>query len=104
MPLPATHPLVSAIRGTGRRALVVLILALIGAYRVCVRPLFGGSCKFHPNCSEYAAEAVWLHGPFRGLLLTVRRLFRCRPFSMGGYDPVPGPPRTTDSSPAVPVE
>jgi putative component of membrane protein insertase Oxa1/YidC/SpoIIIJ protein YidD len=37
----------------------------------------------------YAKEAVERHGVLKGLKLAARRLLRCRPFSPGGYDPVP---------------
>jgi putative membrane protein insertion efficiency factor len=46
-------------------------------------------CRFTPSCSQYAVEAVSLHGAWRGLGLTVRRLARCHPGGSFGYDPVP---------------
>ena len=46
-------------------------------------------CRFTPSCSSYAKEALEVHGTRRGLWLTVRRLFRCRPFGPSGFDPVP---------------
>jgi putative membrane protein insertion efficiency factor len=48
-------------------------------------------CRFTPSCSEYAKEAVQVHGAGRGTWLTTRRLARCRPFGPSGYDPVPEP-------------
>jgi hypothetical protein len=62
---------------------------MISAYKACVRPFLAGSCKFHPTCSDYAMEAFQIHGLRRGLWLTVRRLLRCHPFALGGFDPVP---------------
>jgi putative membrane protein insertion efficiency factor len=67
----------------------LLLIALIRLYQAAVRPVLIGSCKFHPTCSEYAVEAVRLHGPWRGAVMAARRLGRCRPLSSGGYDPVP---------------
>jgi putative membrane protein insertion efficiency factor len=64
-------------------------LFCIRAYQVMVRPLLLGTCKFCPSCSDYAAEALQTHGLARGLLLSVRRVSRCHPFSHGGIDPVP---------------
>jgi putative membrane protein insertion efficiency factor len=46
-------------------------------------------CKFHPTCSEYAAQAIAAHGVVHGTLLAGSRLLRCHPFSAGGLDPVP---------------
>ena len=46
-------------------------------------------CRFTPSCSEYAAVAIDRHGVRRGLLLTIRRLGRCRPGGPFGSDPVP---------------
>ena len=48
-------------------------------------------CRFVPSCSEYAAEAVAVHGARRGSWLAVRRLARCHPFGRYGNDPVPLP-------------
>jgi len=48
-------------------------------------------CRFFPSCSTYATEALEVHGTARGLMLTLRRLLRCRPFGPSGFDPVPEP-------------
>ncbi len=46
-------------------------------------------CRHVPSCSEYAAEALEVHGAARGSWLALRRLARCRPGGTWGYDPVP---------------
>jgi putative membrane protein insertion efficiency factor len=46
-------------------------------------------CRFTPSCSSYSREALIVHGTWRGLWLTIRRLSRCRPFGPSGWDPVP---------------
>ncbi|MFO0745662.1 MAG: membrane protein insertion efficiency factor YidD [Myxococcota bacterium] len=46
-------------------------------------------CRYWPSCSEYAADALRLHGFFKGTALASWRLLRCNPFSKGGWDPVP---------------
>ena len=71
------------------RALGALCILLIRLYQVTLSPLFRGQCRFHPSCSVYAIEAYREHGPYRGTVLTARRLLRCHPFTRGGYDPVP---------------
>ena len=69
--------------------IVSLLICLIRCYQGVLRPLLAGSCKFCPTCSEYATEALLAHGLWRGTLLAARRLLRCHPFGLGGYDPVP---------------
>lgn len=65
------------------------LLFLIRMYSLCISPLLGPCCRYHPSCSCYAREAIERHGPLRGLLLGLRRVLRCHPFHPGGYDPVP---------------
>jgi putative membrane protein insertion efficiency factor len=65
------------------------LLALIWLYQRLLSPLFAGSCRFEPSCSEYARQAVLIHGPVKGSLLAAARLLRCQPLCRGGYDPVP---------------
>jgi uncharacterized protein len=48
-------------------------------------------CRFHPSCSQYALDALALHGARRGTWLAVRRVGRCHPWHEGGLDPVPPP-------------
>lgn len=48
-----------------------------------------GYCKFHPTCSAYMYQAVDELGITRGLILGTARIFRCNPWSQGGFDPVP---------------
>mgnify|MGYP000143768890 FL=1 len=66
-----------------------LLLSLIRFYRRSISPLFPPSCRFVPTCSEYAMQALAVHGFFKGTLLTVWRLLRCQPLAKFGYDPVP---------------
>ena len=69
-----------------------VLLGLLKAYKLLISPLFAGSCRFHPSCSDYMAEAIRRFGAMRGTWLGLRRLMRCLPFGGHGYDPVP--PRT----------
>ncbi len=46
-------------------------------------------CRFHPSCSQYALEALTVHGAARGSWLAIRRVGRCHPWHDGGLDPVP---------------
>ena len=67
-----------------------VLIALLKGYRAVISPLYGDVCKFHPTCSAYSLQAVETHGALKGSVLTVKRLVRCHPWSLGGYDPVPG--------------
>lgn len=66
---------------------------LLRGYKRWISPMLPHSCRFVPTCSEYALEAVELHGVWKGLGLAVGRLLRCQPFARSGYDPVPAPHR-----------
>lgn len=70
------------------------------AYKLTLSPLIGRQCRFLPTCSEYAAEALILHGPARGSWLATRRLCRCHPWGSAGYDPVPRPREKAGDKPA----
>ena len=65
-----------------------LRLAIRGYQRV-LRPVLGPNCRFVPSCSDYAIEALAVHGARRGSGLAARRLLRCNPWCAGGHDPVP---------------
>lgn len=73
-----------------------LLIAFMKAYRAVISPLYGDVCKFYPTCSAYALESFELHGAARGSWLTAKRLVRCHPWSLGGYEPVPGSPREAE--------
>jgi putative membrane protein insertion efficiency factor len=59
------------------------------AYKLTLSPLIGRQCRFLPTCSDYAAQALIEHGPWRGAWLAGKRLCRCHPWGGGGYDPPP---------------
>jgi putative membrane protein insertion efficiency factor len=66
-----------------------VLLLLLRAYKLGISPFLGQNCRFYPSCSDYAAEAVRMHGAARGSLLAARRLCKCHPWHPGGLDPVP---------------
>ena len=65
------------------------LIALLRGYKKYISPHLGHHCRFVPTCSEYAMQALTVHGLGKGLLLTTWRLLRCNPFGKFGYDPVP---------------
>lgn len=68
-----------------------MCLLMIKIYKMLFSPIFhmfGSECKFYPTCSEYAKQAIEKYGVIRGCLLSIKRIFKCNPFSKGGYDPL----------------
>lgn len=65
-----------------------VLIFLIRLYQKIPGP-WRNSCKFQPTCSNYAIGVLSEFGFFKGILLTIKRIVKCNPFSKGGYDPVP---------------
>ena len=65
------------------------LLMVVRVYQSFFSALMPSACNFYPSCSQYAAEALALHGARRGSWLALRRLSRCHPFTRGGVDLVP---------------
>ncbi|HEY0106959.1 MAG TPA: membrane protein insertion efficiency factor YidD [Rhizomicrobium sp.] len=72
---------------------VAALVAPIRLYRALLSPLFPPACRFQPTCSQYAIEAIEVHGALKGAALAARRLAHCHPITWlggrSGYDPVP---------------
>jgi len=63
---------------------------LIILYRI-IKTVFlirDGSCKYIPSCSNYAKEAIIKLPMHKAILKIIIRIFKCNPFSKGGYDPL----------------
>ena len=71
-----------------------LLIFLITCYQACLSPFLGNNCRFYPNCSSYAQDAINTHGVIRGSYLALRRLGKCHPWHAGGIDPVPPCPHS----------
>ncbi len=69
--------------------LALPLIGLVNLYRLLLSPLVGQHCRFTPTCSQYAIEALQVHGAIKGSYLTAHRLCRCHPWGGGGYDPIP---------------
>lgn len=65
------------------------LILIVRFYQVAISPMLPAACRFTPTCSQYAIEALRLHGPLRGSWLALRRILRCHPWGGSGYDPVP---------------
>ena len=72
-----------------------ILIFIVRVYRWVLSPMkaavFGpaGRCRFTPTCSEYALQAVQIHGALRGSALAGLRVCRCHPWGGCGPDPVP---------------
>jgi putative membrane protein insertion efficiency factor len=66
-----------------------LLILLVRGYQLSLAPLLPAGCRYYPSCSAYMIEALDRHGALRGGLMGIRRILRCHPFHVGGYDPVP---------------
>ena len=64
-------------------------LSSIRFYQKFISPIKPPTCRFYPTCSHYAFEAIELHGPVKGGVLSVKRIAKCHPLHPGGFDPVP---------------
>ena len=75
----------------------VIVLHIIRLYQKTLSPDHGplslfhpwpGVCKFRPTCSEYTYQAIEKYGLLKGALKAFYRIFRCHPWSHGGWDPL----------------
>ena len=66
-----------------------ILLGVLRFYQRYISRYTPPLCRYYPTCSNYAMEAVEVHGAFLGSLLALRRFLRCNIFFPGGYDPVP---------------
>ena len=68
-----------------------ILIFIIKKYQKHISPWLKSrniNCKFYPTCSEYTKQAIEKYGAIKGLFLGIKRIFRCNPFSKGGYDPL----------------
>ncbi|MEK9629303.1 MAG: membrane protein insertion efficiency factor YidD [Nitrospinota bacterium] len=65
-----------------------LFLNLVRGYQRWVSPLFFPACRFHPSCSEYAAQALQRYSLLKAVWLVCARLLKCHPYHEGGADPL----------------
>ena len=66
-----------------------IAVKVLRVYQRFISPLLGPRCRFHPTCSQYAIEAIRIHGLLPGLGLAGLRIARCHPLHPGGFDYVP---------------
>ena len=72
-----------------QHALAGALLGVIEGYRLFISPLLGANCRHLPTCSQYAKDALIMHGLLRGSYYTLKRILRCHPWAKSTLDPVP---------------
>ncbi len=65
-----------------------ILISIIRFYQTAISPFFPQTCRFYPNCSTYAIQAIEHYGVLKGLGKSAIRVLKCNPFHPGGYDPV----------------
>ncbi len=72
-----------------KRMMQKILISCVRFYQLTISSLSGRCCRFQPTCSEYARQAIEVHGCIKGTWLTLKRLLKCHPWGKSGYDPVP---------------
>lgn len=72
-----------------------VLIFLLRAYQLIISPMLGQKCRFFPTCSNYALEALRVHGAARGSWLATKRVCKCHPWHPGGVDLVPDAPNSS---------
>lgn len=81
---------VKSIMAICQRSTRQVLIGIVKGYQYLISPLLGPNCRFYPSCSQYAIDAIVMHGLIKGIWLSVKRILRCHPWHEGGIDPVPG--------------
>ena len=69
--------------------IIKILMVPVYFYKYAISPLTPASCRHIPSCSQYAIDALKIHGPVKGLFLATRRILKCHPWGTHGFDPVP---------------
>ena len=70
------------------RVVLFVLWMIIRLYRLFLSPLFGSQCRFSPSCSDYALRSVKKHSSYVAFFKITKRLLKCHPFHLGGFDPL----------------
>ena len=72
----------------------ILFIGMVKFYKKAISPWLPIACRYQPTCSEYMIEAIQKYGPWRGVILGLKRIGRCHPWGGSGFDPVPDKTKT----------
>ena len=67
----------------------LIFIGIVLIYRKTISPFFPPTCRYQPTCSTYVLKSIKKHGPWKGGLLSIKRVCSCHPFGGEGRDPVP---------------
>ena len=65
-----------------------LFRAIIVVYQKVLSPLLPPRCRYTPTCSNYGIEAIKKYGPWKGGVLTIKRIMSCHPWGGHGHNPL----------------
>ena len=65
-----------------------IIIGFIRCYQL-IPGKWHNYCRFQPSCSNYAIGVFTKFNFFNACWLTIKRVCKCNPYSIGGYDPIP---------------
>ncbi|MBU3643768.1 MAG: membrane protein insertion efficiency factor YidD [Candidatus Methylopumilus sp.] len=65
-----------------------LVKKLIRLYQICISPMLGRNCRFHPTCSSYCYQAYEKYNFFHATAKSIWRILKCNPLHKGGFDPI----------------
>ena len=72
-----------------KRIISFILIIPVKIYQLVISPWLPSSCRYNPTCSHYTIEALKVHGPLKGLFLSIRRIFSCHQWGGWGNDRVP---------------
>ena len=72
-----------------KKMLSFLFVLIILIYQKVISPILPSTCRFAPTCSEYGKQVIIKHGPLKGGILAIKRIFKCHPWGGSGEDLVP---------------
>ncbi len=70
---------------TKKKALTILVNIYKKTFSSLLVLVFGKGCRFYPTCSVYSRDALEKFGLMNGTWLSVKRVWRCHPFSKAEY-------------------
>ena len=75
------------------KLIITILITVIKFYKFFLSPFLGNRCRYYPSCSDYFIKSLKDLGLVDGLLIGIKRLFKCHPIKFlgggSGIDLVP---------------